>query len=492
MNNTTNLRAGVGKADITNNDKDAIIRDPLYAKALVLDDGCTKLVIITMDVTAIGGRKISDGMLNDVGEEFLPSLRRRIEDELNIAGCNVLVNASHTHPPKKLLCNDEEQISRTFEAVRAAAENMTDVTVGSAIAYENRLTFNRTLKLKNGKSWSVRHTNPCPPDDEVADTGPTDPQIGIIRIDRLDKTPLAVVYNFACHPLFGDAKGSLTANYSGIASKIIEDNFAGCTALFLQGAAGDIVDVLFKDFNRPREIEPLGNILGLTTLNAAAKIRTEAATLKVITETVNFPRRTDFAEKIDALAREQNELLASLRFTSLDFKTFLPLYIKYSLFPKYPSDYSYKYIQAAKIGSDEPEGIDSINRKNIEKYLKNITAMEKLARIQDDIATLEKHRKINEQSGQTTIKAEIQAIRIGNCAVVTTPAEALAQIGLNIKKASPYQHTFVAAYSNGYMHYSPPADDYDCQGYEVTECLLDPAWQYIYEDKVRQMIARLR
>ena len=50
----------------------------------------------------------------------------------------------------------------------------------------------------------------------------------------------------------------------------------------------------------------------------------------------------------------------------------------------------------------------------------------------------------------------------------------------------------MAAYSNGYIHYGPPAADYDRGGYEVTECLLAPEWQAIYERKANEIIRRLR
>jgi hypothetical protein len=135
--------------------------------------------------------------------------------------------------------------------------------------------------------------------------------------------------------------------------------------------------------------------------------------------------------------------------------------------------------------------MDSLNRRNIQKYLKNIRAMERLARIQDDIATLTKHQEINEDSGEDTIEAEVQGIKIGNCVLITAPLEALVEIGLNVKKASPYKHTFMAAYSNGYMHYGAPAADYDKGGYEVTECMLAPRWQKIYEKKANEIICKL-
>ena len=486
------LRAGVAKSDITNDSKEAVVKDPLYAKALVLDDGQQKVAIIAMDTTAIGGRRITRGMLNDGAEDFLPNLRSRIQKELGIDGSNVLVNASHTHPPGRLLCDDAGQVDRTFNAVSRALQNMTAVKVGWGRGHEDRITMNRTLRLKNGKCWSIRHTNPCPPDEEVAGVGPIDPEIGILRIDRLDGRPLAVVYNFACHPLFGDSRGSITANLIGVASKVIEQNLGNdAMALFLQGAGGDIIDVLFKDFNRPRDVEPLGMMLGLSTLKALKDISTQTAKLNVISETIALPRRTDIPQRLESLQQEQNELLESLRYTTLDIKTFLPLYIKYALSPDYPLDYCYRYLQAEKTGAEDPGAMDSINRANIEKYLQNIYAMEKLARIQDKVATLKLHQSLNKESGRATIPAEVQGIKIGEWVLITSPAEVLVEVGLNVKKASPYEHTFMAACSNGYIHYGACADAYDKGGYEVTECLLGPKWQRIYEDKANEIIRRL-
>jgi hypothetical protein len=471
-NKIKTLLAGVAKCDITTSKPETPVMDPLYAKALVLDDGNTKLVIITMDVTAIGGRRISDGMLNDVGEDFLPELRSRVQEKLHIPGLNVLVNASHTHPPGRLLCDDDEQIDRVYDAVSRAMQNMTEVKIGIGSGSENRVTMNRTLNLKNGKQWSIRHTNPSPPDEEVESAGPIDPEIGILRIDRIDGSPLAVVYNFACHLLFGDAHGSITGNIPAYASKLIEETLGhDSMAFFIQGAAGDVIDVNFKDFSRSRDIKSLGFMLGESTLKAYKNIQPKEAELKILSETITVPRRTDIPEKIALLQKERVELLESLHGTTLNFKSFLPLY------------------QAdLKIDS----GMDALNKHNIDKYLKNICSMEKLARIQDKITTLEKHQRINEKNGEKTIDMELQAIKIGDCVIVSSSAELLTEIGLNIKKASPYKHTFVAAYSNGYIHYGAPAADYDKGGYEVTECLLAPEWQEIFETKTQKLINKLR
>lgn len=479
------LRAGVAKSEITTDDERVRVNDPLYAKALVLDDGSTTVVIITMDAVAIGG-------ICDISDDFLPALRGRIAHELNISGANVLVNASHTHPPGRLLCDYDDQIARTFDAVKRAAANMTAVKVGSGVGYEDRFIVNRTLIMKDGRHWTVRHAHPCPPDDEVEGVGPIDPDIGILRIDRVDGRPLAVVYNYACHPYLGVPRGGVTADFPGFASKVIEENWGeGVMALFLQGAGGDISETLYKDVNRPRDAEPRGTMLGLSTLQALRDIDVNDATLDVASEIIQLPRRTDIPERIDALLAEQEELLRSLRATSLNFKAFLPLYIKHSLYPEYPSDDSFRYIQSEKIGANEFAEIDAHNRRNIDKYLKNIYAMEKLARIQGNIATLQRHQKINDDAGEPTAEAEVQGIRIGDCVLITAPLEALVEVGLNVKKASPYAHTFMAAFSNGYYHYGPPVANYDKGGYEVTECLLAPEWQQLYEETALKVIRRL-
>ena len=479
------LRAGVARSDITTTAEGVVVNDPLYAKALVLDDGKTRVVIIAMDVVAIGG-------IGDVGDHFLPKLRSRIEEELGVPGDNVLVNASHTHPPGRMLCDDVEQVDRTFDAVSRAVQNMVAVKVGTGVGHEDRIMINRTLRLKDGRGWTIRQAHPCPWDEEVAGLGPLDPDIGILRIDRMDGRPLAVVYNFACHPLIGVPGGAVTANYPGFASGVIEENLGNdAMALFLQGAGGDVTEVLYKDVNRPRDSEPIGTVLGLSTLEALRDIQTAAATLSVATETVALPRRTDIPERLEAMEEEQVELLATLSATSLNFKAFVPLYIKYALSPEYPSDYSYRYLHAEEIGTNELVELDVWNRKNIAKYLGNIHAMEQLARLQSDMGTLRVHQALNDASGEDTIEAEVQGIRIGDCVLITSPAEVLTEVGLNVKKASPHEHTFVAAFSNGYVHYGAPASDYSMGGYEVTECLLAPEWQQVYEEAAARVLRRL-
>lgn len=487
------LCAGVAKVDITNEAKDVIVSDPLYAKALVLDDGETKAAIITMDTTAIGGRKIARGFLNDVGEEFLPQLRDRMKQAFEIPGCNVMVNASHTHPAvSKLLCDDEDQLDKVFGAVGRAMQTMTPAKIGMGAGREDRISINRTLTLKNGRHWTSRNTYPSPPDADIASLGPIDPEIGIIRVDRLDGTPLAVVYNFACHPLFGEPLAKITADFPGVASRVIEESLGhDAMALFLQGAGGDVSDVWLNNFERPRDVEPLGTMLALSTLKGYREIKPQDVKLKVLSETVRLPYRTDISDRIAELRAEQSQQMDTLKWTGFNFKTFIPMYIQYGLNPDRPLDYGFNYMHQEMIGGKGYKDMDTWNRDQLDNYVHNIHVMENLAKIHDDILTHQKHQEVIDESGEDAIDAEIQGIRIGDGVLITSPAEMLVEVGLNVKKASLYKHTFMAGCTNGYLHYGPPASYYDRGGYEVTECLLDAKWQQIYEEKANEIISKL-
>jgi len=479
------LRAGTARHEITTQDKERNVIDPLYVKVLLLDDGEKQVAIIAMDVLAIGG-------IGDLSDDFLPALRGKIENELHIPASHVLVNASHTHPPGKILRDENEVIKSTFDAVSEALQNMIPVKIGSGSGHEDRISINRTMTMRNGKHWTIRHANPCPPDEDVASIGPIDSEIGVIRVDRLDGTPLALVYNFAVHLLFPDPQSSISAMIPGVASEFIEETLGhGALAFFLQGAAGDIIDVGFKDFEKPREIETFGNRLAISTLQAWNKIQTGDADVAVISETIQLPRRTDIPQRIEELLQEQKVLLQSLQSTSLNFRSFLPLYLKQQLNPDFPADYPYAYLQAEKIGNDTPREMDKVTQGLTSKYLRNIRAMERLALIQDDISTLRKHKAINDESGEDTIAAEIMGVKIGDCVLITAPIEILTEVSLNIKKSSPHKSTFMAAFTNGYMHYGPPASYYDKGGYEVPEGLLAPEWEELYTKTAKEIIAKL-
>ena len=475
------LQAGVAKVDITNVEAGPV-NDPLYAKALVLKDDVTAVVIVTVDAVAVAE-------IGSIRNEFLGNVRAQLREDPGIEPAHVVANASHCHGT---VCTDVEQ--RTVEAVREAWRNTVPVTVGAGTGHEDRIMENRRLKLRDGREADVRHAYSLPPDEEVEAVGPVDPEIGLLRLDREDGRTLAVVYNFACHPIQGVPGKGNTADVTGFASSVIEANLGGdATALFLQGCAGDVNPMLYKDVDHPRDAEPLGNMLGLSALQALGGIHCRArAALRVIREVIELPR-ADLAPRITALEAQRTQLLESLRGTSLNLKTFIPLMVKYSLSPDFPSYYSHRYLHDRRMGRDGFDKRDVENRGEMERYLANIYTMEELTRVQTNLGLLRMHDARDLSEGTGTIQVEVVGLRIGDFVLVTFPGELSVQIGLNIKKRSPHRLTFVAGITNGYIYYAPTAEQLRNAGsaQEDSDCELAPEWQALFEAKAAEMLGRL-
>lgn len=475
------LLAGAAKVDITSPDEGPA-HGRLHARALVLKQDSTMAVIVTMDVVAIGE-------IGYVDNQFLGTVRSRVEDQLGIRPEHVMVNASHCHG---VPCDDV--VDRTVQAITQAAAQLVPVTVGVGHGHEDRIMENRRLKLKDGREIDVRHAYSMPQDEEVASVGPIDPEIGILKLNRADGTTLAVVYNFACHPIQGVPSGANTADITGFSSEVIEDNLnPGCVALFVQGCGGDINPVFYKETHMPRDAEPLGNALGLSTLKAVRQVTCDShGPLEVINEVIELPR-ADLAERINVMEDERERLLRSLGGTTLNLKTFLPLVVKYRLSEEFPTYYSHSYVNEQQLGRGHLTKLDADNRRNMEQYIRNIHTMEQLTRLQTNLRLLEKHQAHYVAAGKRTVDVEVGALRVGDFRLITFPGELTVQIGLNLKTASPHAHTFIAGYTNGYIYYTPTAEQLRNVGnaQEDSDCLVAPEWQAIFEGKALELLGRL-
>jgi hypothetical protein len=137
--------------------------------------------------------------------------------------------------------------------------------------------------------------------------------------------------------------------------------------------------------------------------------------------------------------------------------------------------------------------MDAENRANMDAYVANIDAMERLTRLNVNLALLQKHLAENQAAGSDVLDVEVGGIRVGDFVMVTFPGELTVQIGLNIKQASPHRFTFVAGYTNGYIYYTPTATQRKNTGYaqEDCDCLVGPEWQKLFEDKVADVLKRL-
>lgn len=61
----------------------------------------------------------------------------------------------------------------------------------------------------------------------------------------------------------------------------------------------------------------------------------------------------------------------------------------------------------------------------------------------------------------------LQAIRIGDVAVVGVPAEFFTGLGVDLKRRSPIKHTYIAELSNDWIGYLPDREAHELGGYQV-------------------------
>jgi len=72
------------------------------------------------------------------------------------------------------------------------------------------------------------------------------------------------------------------------------------------------------------------------------------------------------------------------------------------------------------------------------------------------------------------VKAEVQAVRLGDISMVTLPGEVNVGIGLAIKQKASTDKFFLITLANGMLFYIISREEYDEGGYEAATCRLAP------------------
>ena len=274
----TNLKAGVAKVDITppisvplggyaDREGPATgIHDPLYAVAIVFDDGKNLAALVSLDSL--------QAMQRD-GDAF----RAAIGETSGIAPDHIIINTSHTHGSPWLHTDESyhrEVTAKVAGAVSIAAGSLRPVSLGYG---EGTIDFNINRRCIDADGECHSGLNP---------DGICDHRVKVLRIDDGDgEEPMAVVMHAVCHPnVFRGANTEITADFPGVAKAFVERNYGGrTTAMFLQGCTGDVRANLpsiggwkssTDDFGRSGgEIDMMwcGWSLGAEALRVAARLR---------------------------------------------------------------------------------------------------------------------------------------------------------------------------------------------------------------------------
>jgi hypothetical protein len=199
------------------------VLDPVQARALALSDGNRTIALVTLDL---------------VFSIELPEMNR-IRAAVRPRGVDeVIFHASHTHSGPTYSANREaygRAVAGIQQTIVSAAAAKAPVKIGTAWGVSYLGHNRRRIALDGDPQMFWR-------DETKVSTFPVDPTVGVIRIDRIDGTPLAILVNYACHPVvLGPDNLKYSADYPSVMRAVIEEGMGGTPmAFFLQGAPGDI------------------------------------------------------------------------------------------------------------------------------------------------------------------------------------------------------------------------------------------------------------
>jgi hypothetical protein len=281
-----NLKVGAAKIDITpplgcdmagysGRDRGSeTIADPLYAKALLFDDGDTPAAIITNDLIGMEAA-------------FVNQVREAIESGTGIPAGNVMISCSHTHFGPEVRAsratspdNPKNRVYATMlvqqlvTVTQLAQQRLKSARIGSGTGIADQVCYNRhTIRPDGSAQTSYRLPEP----NSDLTFGPYDSTARVLRVDSTTGELAASLIHFACHPVTTtDQMYTISADYPGYAMEMVEQGEGGI-CLFGLGCAGNIVPIQ-REGSYPRMIgRTIGGeaikILQWIETSAAAKVR---------------------------------------------------------------------------------------------------------------------------------------------------------------------------------------------------------------------------
>jgi hypothetical protein len=404
------LRAGVAAVDITPGDDKVL--DRLFAKAVVLLQGDEHAALVICDL--IG-----------VSPHVTEPARKLAAEKTGIPAAHVAIAATHTHNGRGGPDDLPDRMAQAVIEAHAAAQPV-QLETGTTRQVET-ISFNRRYLMKDG---TVRF-NPGPLNpDIVRPVGPIDPEVGVVLLRGSQGRPIASLVNFALHACTV-GHGGISADYPHFLEQTLRRELGErLLCLYLPGACGDVNHF---DVDRPRP--------GMSVFQGQTFL-----TPYVPKQTDNSPTPLTYqyiGESLGATVKAALPKLAPAKRPALAARSEVvhaPL-----------ATYSEMDLAWAKEAVEQPIS-----------FLAGVRARRILA--------LEELRKQGD-----TIPLELQAFRLSDdAAIVCLPGELFVELGLALKKASPFATTLVVELSGtARIAYVPTRKAFVEGEYEVVNSRLE-------------------
>ena len=401
------------------------VHDPLQVRALVLDDGTSRLAVVVCD---------NIGLPREVCDEA----RRLTQERSGLDGARVLIAATHTHSavtagtetsigpnngrgPADIAAYQKLIATRVADTVQCAINRLEPARIGWGRGAEPTQVFNRRWHVADealrrnpfGGVDTVRMNPPAGSPSLVRPAGPVDPEIPFISVQAPDGRPIALFATYSLHYVGGVPAGVVSADYFGLfCTRIGELLHAGrardpgappFVGLLANGTSGDINNI---DFRSKRSALP------------------------------PFEQMRRVANRVAAEVYRAYQQIEHRDWVSLDAR-----------------------LEDLTLASRKPDAATIARAKEV------------LARPAGGPGwhPLEKsyaNRVLQRAAAPDTVQAPLQALRIGEVLVWGVPVEAFAEMGLELKAKAPFPLAFTVGLANAYHGYMPTPAQLQLGGYE--------------------------
>ena len=391
------------------------VHDELHARALVLDDGATRLAFVVVDNCLI------DRALFDEAKAL-------IFQHTRIPSNHVSLSTTHTHSAGSVTgahLSEPDPAYRAWlphrlaDAVRVAVNNLAPAKVAWGSGSVPQHVFCRRLTVKPGVTYTNQLGQPgdrakmnwSSPEPAVDGdfSGPVDPEVFALSLQYADGRPLALFANYSLHYVGGVGPGHLSADYYGAFCERMKELLGAekqdppFVALMSNGTSGDVNN---NDFRKARPAQKPYEQIQIVAEDVAREVHRVIKT---------FSHRDEVK-----LATASTELSVTYR---------------------------------------KPSAAETAQARGLihgRDRLQLRTWPEFYAREQLILAGY-----------PDTTSLPLQMFRIGELAIAQWPGEIFAVSGLELKQHSPVKPLFNISLANGWYGYIPPPEQFALGAYET-------------------------
>jgi hypothetical protein len=252
------------------------VLEPLFAKAIVIEAGEDRLAIVGLDI----GRGPTEAMMEQI--------RKEVAEKAGVG--TVMISGSHSHHGPVIELTDKDGFGKgKFDDAVAYSKRLPELLIEAIVEAQSKLQPARMGIAKKDLTLNRnRHTKQRPK--------PTDPMLAVVRFDSADGKPLAILANYAAHPvtLPGEML-KFSPDYPGHLQTKVESAL-DTNCVFMQGASGDMSP------NRgDLDTKGYGEELGKHVVSLAESVETkvpESPSIKAKVDKYKLSSRLDFNNRL--------------------------------------------------------------------------------------------------------------------------------------------------------------------------------------------------